>query len=112
MEDIYMKKTTLIIALCASLAAGSASLQAKPDNVKLATALVGTGVTTMVVGQCAKWAYDNGQFRALAKFCLKNPWYPLGASLIATGAALLYKDAINELFSPLTELMQSTKRSA
>ena len=100
-----MKNTALLFALCASLAAGSASVHAKSDNVKLATALVGTGITTMIVGQCAKWAYKNGKFKEVAKFCLNNPWYPIGASLIGTGAVLLYKDAISELFSPVVGLI-------
>jgi hypothetical protein len=97
-----MKKTALILALGASVAA-SLPAHAEVSNVKLATALVGTGLVTIIAGQCGKWAYDNGKFKEIAKFCLKNPWYPMGAALITTGAALLYKDAIHELLAPVIE---------
>jgi uncharacterized membrane protein len=104
-----MKKTALILALCASIAAGSTSIHAKTDTIRLAAALAEIGITTMVVGQCVKWVYQSGKAKQIAKFCLDNPWYPIGGALLGTGGVLLCKDALIEIVSPITDLFQSTK---
>lgn len=99
-----MKKLALLFMI--SIAATGFAPQAKADinTIKLARALVATGVVTVATGQLAKWAYDSGYFKSIAAFCKKNPWYPVGGALIGTGAALLWKDAVQEFLAPIGQL--------
>ena len=95
-------KRLLLIALTGALTLGAMPVQA---NTKLAKALISAGILTTLFAEGAHQMYKHGMFKDLWQFTKRKPWWTFGVGAATTGVALLYKDALAELFQPIASLM-------
>lgn len=99
-----MKKNALLLALCSSIALCSVPAQAhNPDTIRLAKALLITGIAIPLTFEAGRLAYKGGYFKSIKDFCKDRPWWAAGGFLVTTAGALLCKDAAVNLVSPIIE---------
>ena len=99
-----MKKNALILALCSSIAFCSIPAKADhADNIRLAKALLVTGIALPLTFEAGRLAYKGGYFKSIKDFCKQRPWWAVGGGLVTTAGVLLTKDAAINLVSPIIE---------
>lgn len=99
-----MKKNVLLLVLCSSFALCSVPAHAhNPDTIRLARALLVTGIAIPLTFEAGRLAYKGGYFKTIKDFCKERPWWAAGGALVTTAGALLCKDAAINLVSPIIE---------